>query len=63
VLEYQFVIGLTKAFFVHLAEGVDDLSRAKFDHLRALDLLQPQVVGIHSTALTPSQLAEMGRRS
>ena len=60
-LNAQFASGQTKAFFVHLAEGVDDSSRAEFDKLRSLGLLKPQVVGIHSTALTPAQLTEMGQ--
>jgi cytosine/adenosine deaminase-related metal-dependent hydrolase len=59
-LNAQFLSGQTRAFFVHLAEGIDDSSRAEFEQLRALDLLKPEVVGIHSTALTTAQLTEMG---
>jgi len=59
-LNAQFDSGATKAFFVHLAEGIDDLSRNEFEQLRGLDLLKPQVVGIHSTALNDVQLQEMG---
>ncbi|HZS35332.1 MAG TPA: amidohydrolase family protein [Polyangia bacterium] len=60
-LNAQFASGATKSFIVHLAEGIDDSSRAEFEQLRALGLLKPQVVGIHSTALTPAQLEEMGQ--
>jgi hypothetical protein len=60
-LNEQFASGDTKAFFVHLAEGIDDLSRREFEELRALDLLKPQVVGIHSTALSEEQIQEMGQ--
>lgn len=57
----QFDAGTTKAYLVHLAEGVDDSSRAEVDHLRALGLLRKEVVGIHATALTVEQLQELGR--
>jgi 5-methylthioadenosine/S-adenosylhomocysteine deaminase len=60
-LNAQFTSGATRAYLVHLAEGVDDASRGEFETLRALDLLKPHVVGIHSTALTDAQLQEMGR--
>lgn len=57
----QFDAGTTKAYLVHLAEGVDDASRSEFDHLRTLGLIRKEVVGIHATALTPAQLTEMGQ--
>lgn len=57
-LDAQFASGATKAFLVHLAEGIDDSSRAEFDTLRTLGLLKPQVVMIHATALTGAQLTE-----
>jgi cytosine/adenosine deaminase-related metal-dependent hydrolase len=57
----QFTSGQTKAYLVHLAEGVDDPSRAELDSLRTLGLLRKEVVAIHGTALTPAQLAEMGQ--
>jgi 5-methylthioadenosine/S-adenosylhomocysteine deaminase len=60
-LNAQFQSGATKAFFVHLAEGIDASSANEFEQLRALDLLKPQVVGIHSTGLTDAQIAEMGK--
>lgn len=60
-LNAQFASGKTKAFFVHLAEGIDDSSRAEFDYLEKLGLLKPQVVGIHSTALDAPRLAKMGQ--
>lgn len=60
-LNEQFDSGKVKTFFVHLAEGVDTLSSNEFEQLRGLDLLKPQVVGIHSTGLTESQIGEMGK--
>jgi cytosine/adenosine deaminase-related metal-dependent hydrolase len=60
-LNAQFATGTTKAYLVHLAEGIDEKSRDEFELLRDLNLLKPQVVGIHSTALTTDQLNEMGQ--
>jgi cytosine/adenosine deaminase-related metal-dependent hydrolase len=57
-LNTQFASGATRAFLVHLAEGIDDSSRAEFDILRTLGLVKPQVVMVHGTALTPAQLQE-----
>ena len=56
----QFDEGRAKAFFVHLAEGIDDSSRSEFEELRTRGLLRREVVGIHSTALDDAQLNEMG---
>ena len=47
------------AVFMHLAEGVDDKSRAEFDLLKSMHLLVPQAVIIHGTALTDAQLQEV----
>jgi cytosine/adenosine deaminase-related metal-dependent hydrolase len=60
-LNTQFNSGATKAYLVHLAEGIDDKSRLEFEQLRQKGLLKPQVVGIHSTALTEAQIKEMGQ--
>ena len=60
-LNAQYTSGQTRAFFVHLAEGIDDSSRAEFDQLRTLGLVKPQTVAIHATALNPAQLTEMGQ--
>ena len=57
----QFDAGTTKAYLVHLAEGVDDSSRAELDTLRTLGLLRKEVVAIHGTALDAAQLGEMGQ--
>ena len=59
-LNDQFTSGKTKAFFVHLAEGIDDTAEDEFETLRKLDLLKPQVVGIHSTGLSEDRIKEMG---
>ena len=47
------------AIFIHLAEGVDDESRAEFELLKAKQLLVPQAVIIHGTALGDEQLEEL----
>ena len=47
------------AIFVHLAEGVDDESRGELELLKSMNLLLPQTVIIHGTALTESQLHEL----
>jgi 5-methylthioadenosine/S-adenosylhomocysteine deaminase len=47
------------AIFIHLAEGVDDASRAEFELLKEKGLLVPQVVVIHGTALSDDQLQEL----
>jgi 5-methylthioadenosine/S-adenosylhomocysteine deaminase len=48
--------GEVNAYYVHLAEGVDQKSTDEFDDLLAADLLTPATVIIHGTALTPEQL-------
>ncbi len=60
-LNAQFANGKTKAFFIHLAEGTDDSSRAEFDYLEQIGLVKPQVVAIHATALDAPRLAKMGQ--
>jgi len=47
------------AIFIHLAEGVDDSSRAEFELLKAKQLLVPQTVIIHGTALSDDQMEEL----
>jgi cytosine/adenosine deaminase-related metal-dependent hydrolase len=47
------------AIFIHLAEGVDDASRAELELLKSMGLLVPQAVVIHGTALTDAQLQEL----
>ena len=51
--------GDLEAWFIHLAEGVDQTSRDEFDLLSSKGLLQQPTVVIHGTALIPSQFAEM----
>ena len=50
----------TKAFVIHLAEGVDETSRAEFDTLKAKKLLQPGTVIIHGTAFGDGEFKAMG---
>ena len=47
------------AIFIHLAEGVDDESRAEFELLKSKQLLVPQAVIIHGTALGDDELEEL----
>ncbi|MBA2669597.1 MAG: amidohydrolase family protein [Gemmatimonadetes bacterium] len=47
------------AWLVHLAEGVDSLSRAEFDVLKRLGLLGDMTVIIHGTALSSTHFQEM----
>ena len=52
-------------FFFHLAEGLDTAARQQYTLLEENDLLQPNLICIHSLALLPSQqktLAEAGSR-
>ena len=48
------------AWFLHLAEGIDESSRAEFDILVENDLLVGEVVIIHGTALTQNELSALG---
>jgi cytosine/adenosine deaminase-related metal-dependent hydrolase len=54
-LRQQIDAGEVTAVYVHLAEGVDDLSRREFDDLVAARLLTRATVIIHGTALTQAQ--------
>ena len=58
-LRAEIASGEVKAFYVHLAEGIDECSRGEFDELVASDLLAPATVIIHGTALTDEQLAQV----
>ena len=44
--------GSLDAWFLHLAEGIDESSRAEFDILVQNDLLVGEIVIVHGTALT-----------
>jgi len=58
-LAAKFKANAIDAWLVHLLEGTDQVSRDEFDCLKAMGLLQKQLVIIHGTALTASQLGEM----
>jgi len=60
-LNAQFASGQTTAYIVHLAEGIDDSSRAEFDYMDSIGLIKPQLVAIHGTALSVDQLNRMGQ--
>ena len=51
--------GAVTAFYLHLAEGTDDRSRAEFDELVAADLLTAATIVIHGTALTAAQWGQV----
>jgi len=51
--------GDVNAVYIHLAEGIDDSSRAEFDKLVDRGLLTSATIIIHGTALTRDQLAEV----
>ena len=53
--------GSLNAWYLHLAEGVDEESRAEFDVLVANDLLVGELVVIHGTALGPDEFQLMGQ--
>ena len=52
--------GSLNAWYLHLAEGVDESSRAEFDILVQNNLLVGELVVIHGTALTPAEFQKMG---
>jgi 5-methylthioadenosine/S-adenosylhomocysteine deaminase len=51
--------GEISVFYIHLAEGVDDSSRAELDKLEGFGLLREETVIIHGTALTDEQLGRV----
>ena len=53
--------GSLNAWYLHLAEGVDEESRAEFDVLVANNLLVGELVVIHGTALGPAEFQQMGQ--
>ena len=53
--------GDLNAWYLHLSEGVDEVSRAEFDVLVQNDLLVGELVVVHGTALTATEFAMMGQ--
>ena len=51
--------GTLNAWFVHLAEGVDQSSKAEFDALWDKGLILDETIVIHGTALDSSQFSKM----
>ncbi len=51
--------GSVKSFVIHLAEGIDTLSRNEFTTLKNKGLLLKETAIIHGTALTQSEFQEM----
>jgi len=51
--------GETRAWLIHLAEGIDQKSLYEFSHLEELCLFRRQTTIIHGTALTKSEFAAM----
>ena len=60
-LKLEFSEGKLKAYLVHLAEGVDQKSLDEFTKLEELDLVLPQMVIIHGTALGDEEFRKMGK--
>ena len=52
--------GSLDAWFLHLAEGTDESSRAEFDILVQNDLLVGEIVIVHGTALTQQEFSLLG---
>ncbi len=52
--------GNLDGWFLHLAEGIDEESRAEFDTLVANELLVGELIIIHGTALTAAEFDQMG---
>jgi hypothetical protein len=53
--------GVIDAFLVHLAEGIDSLSRAEFQTLKKIGMLNDVLVGIHCTGLKQADFKEMAQ--
>ena len=49
----------TKAYVIHLAEGIDEKSRAEFDTLKAKHLLHEGTVLVHGTALGAAEFDQL----
>lgn len=58
-LKTQIDAGAVNAVYIHLAEGIDESSRAEFDDLVAVGLLTSATIIIHGTALTREQLGDV----
>ena len=55
----QIAKGEVTAYYIHMAEGVDDTSRKEFADLVGASLLTKATVLIHGTALQPSHLQQV----
>jgi len=52
----QIASGEVTAYYVHLAEGIDERSRREFDDIAGADLVTPATVLVHGTALGEAEL-------
>jgi len=52
---------LSEAFFIHLAEGIDESSAAEFESLVDLGILSAKTAIIHGTALNSDQFSQMSK--
>ncbi len=59
-LKAEFQSGATRAFLVHVGEGVDEYAREEFDTLDRLGLVGPELVAIHGTGFGQAELGKMG---
>lgn len=58
-LRAQMDTGATRAYLIHLAEGIDATSRNEWDALAAKNLVRKETVIIHGTALTDAEFQQM----
>lgn len=61
IASFDAALKAVKAYFYHLAEGVNIQARQTFFDLSTNSLVQPSLVGIHALGLHPEDLAEMGK--
>ncbi|MGH2771019.1 MAG: amidohydrolase family protein [Actinomycetota bacterium] len=57
VADFRRTLEARTAYFYHLAEGVDDVSRQRFTDLAVNDLVRGSLVGIHALGLRAEDLA------
>ncbi len=59
----NFESGTYNAMFLHIAEGLDEKSRAEFDDLKDLGLARKEMIVIHGAALGENELDYMGKQN
>ncbi|HEX8367387.1 MAG TPA: amidohydrolase family protein [Pyrinomonadaceae bacterium] len=59
IISFRNSLQSRQAYFYHLSEGIDAVTRQHFLNLKELDLLRPALIGIHALALNADDLAEL----